>query len=166
MGYPFAEVEPKWQRWWEEQGIYRTQERPGVPKFYVLDMFPYPSAAGLHIGHPEGYTATDIIARYKRMRGYNVLHPMGFDAFGLPTERYSMQTGIHPRIATEQNVATFRQPAQDAGLQLRLVAPRSSPPTPRYYKWTQWMFTLMYNSWYDPKRGARAQSRSCPYPMD
>jgi leucyl-tRNA synthetase len=163
MGYPFAEVEPKWQRWWEEQGIYRTQERPGVPKFYVLDMFPYPSAAGLHIGHPEGYTATDIIARYKRMRGYNVLHPMGFDAFGLPTERYSMQTGIHPRIATEQNVATFRRQLKMLGFSYDWSR-EIITTDPRYYKWTQWMFTLMYNSWYDPQAGRVRPISELPVP--
>jgi leucyl-tRNA synthetase len=163
MGYPFAEVEPKWQRWWEEQGIYRTQERPGVPKFYVLDMFPYPSAAGLHIGHPEGYTATDIIARYKRMRGYNVLHPMGFDAFGLPTERYSMQTSIHPRIATEQNVATFRRQLKMLGFSYDWSR-EIITTDPRYYKWTQWMFTLMYNSWYDPQAGRARPISELPVP--
>jgi leucyl-tRNA synthetase len=163
MGYPFAKVEPKWQRWWEEQGIYRTQERPGVPKFYVLDMFPYPSAAGLHIGHPEGYTATDIIARYKRMRGYNVLHPMGFDAFGLPTERYSMQTGIHPRIATEQNVATFRRQLKMLGFSYDWSR-EIITTDPRYYKWTQWMFTLMYNSWYDPQAGRARPISELPVP--
>jgi leucyl-tRNA synthetase len=163
MGYPFAEVEPKWQRWWEEQGIYRTQEHPGVPKFYVLDMFPYPSAAGLHIGHPEGYTATDIIARYKRMRGYNVLHPMGFDAFGLPTERYSMQTGIHPRIATEQNVATFRRQLKMLGFSYDWSR-EIITTDPRYYKWTQWMFTLMYNSWYDPQAGRARPISELPVP--
>jgi leucyl-tRNA synthetase len=163
MGYPFAEVEPKWQRWWEEQGIYRTQERPGVPKFYVLDMFPYPSAAGLHIGHPEGYTATDIIARYKRMRGYNLLHPMGFDAFGLPTERYSMQTGIHPRIATEQNVATFRRQLKMLGFSYDWSR-EIITTDPRYYKWTQWMFTLMYNSWYDPQAGRARPISELPVP--
>ncbi len=163
MGYPFAEVEPKWQHWWEEQGIYRTQERPGVPKFYVLDMFPYPSAAGLHIGHPEGYTATDIIARYKRMRGYNVLHPMGFDAFGLPTERYSMQTGIHPRIATEQNVATFRRQLKMLGFSYDWSR-EIITTDPRYYKWTQWMFTLMYNSWYDPQAGRARPISELPVP--
>ncbi len=163
MGYPFAEVEPKWQRWWEEQGIYRTQERPGVPKFYVLDMFPYPSAAGLHIGHPEGYTATDIIARYKRMRGYNVLHPMGFDAFGLPTERYSMQTGIHPRIATEQNVETFRRQLKMLGFSYDWSR-EIITTDPRYYKWTQWMFTLMYNSWYDPQAGRARPISELPVP--
>ncbi len=163
MGYPFAEVEPKWQRWWEERGIYRTEERPGMPKFYVLDMFPYPSAAGLHIGHPEGYTATDIVARYKRMRGYNVLHPMGFDAFGLPTERYSMQTGIHPRIATEQNVATFRRQLKMLGFSYDWSR-EIITTDPRYYKWTQWMFTLMYNSWYDPQAGRARPISELPVP--
>jgi len=163
MSYPFADIEPKWQRWWEEQGLYRVEERPGVPKFYVLDMFPYPSAAGLHIGHPEGYTATDIIARYKRMRGYNVLHPMGFDAFGLPTERYSMQTGIHPRIATEQNVANFRRQLKMLGFSYDWSR-EIITTDPRYYKWTQWMFTLMYNSWYDPEQQRARPISELPLP--
>ncbi|MCL5990761.1 MAG: class I tRNA ligase family protein, partial [Bacteroidetes bacterium] len=98
--YPFIEIEKKWQKHWKENNTYKIEDDFSKPKYYILDMFPYPSGQGLHIGHPEGYTATDIIARYKRMKGYNVLHPMGFDAFGLPTERYSMQTGIHPIEAT------------------------------------------------------------------
>ncbi|MCS7177378.1 MAG: leucine--tRNA ligase [Candidatus Kapabacteria bacterium] len=163
MGYPFAEIEPKWQRWWEEQGLYRVEERPELPKFYVLDMFPYPSAAGLHIGHPEGYTATDIVARYKRMCGYNVLHPIGFDAFGLPTERYSMQTGIPPQVATEQNVANFRRQLKMLGFSYDWSR-EIITTDPRYYKWTQWMFTLIYNSWYDPEQQRARPISELPLP--
>jgi leucyl-tRNA synthetase len=107
--YPFEYIEEKWQRYWDEHQTFRVTEDTAKPKYYVLDMFPYPSGAGLHIGHPEGYTASDILARYMRMRGYNVLHPMGWDAFGLPTERYSMTTGIHPQVATAENIATFKR---------------------------------------------------------
>ncbi len=113
-GYPFKEIEKKWQRYWDEHKTFRTAGPgepgfdPNKPKYYVLDMFPYPSGAGLHVGHPEGYTATDIMARYRRMKGYNVLHPMGWDAFGLPAEQYAIETNTHPRITTERNIARFR----------------------------------------------------------
>ncbi|HEX7072156.1 MAG TPA: class I tRNA ligase family protein, partial [Rhodothermales bacterium] len=109
-GYPFRELERKWQAYWEQHKTFATPDDVSTdkPKFYVLDMFPYPSGAGLHVGHPEGYTATDIVARFKRMNGFNVLHPMGWDAFGLPAEQYAIQTGTHPRITTENNVNRFR----------------------------------------------------------
>src|SRR5689334_4813398 len=113
--FPFTEFEPKWQRYWDEHKTFSVPNpgEPGFdatrPKFYVLDMFPYPSGEGLHVGHPEGYTATDILARYKRMRGFNVLHPMGWDAFGLPAEQYAIQTGTHPRDTTQKNINTFRR---------------------------------------------------------
>lgn len=110
--YPFAEIEPRWQRYWDEQQTFRTPDfhelDTSKPKFYALDMFPYPSGAGLHVGHPEGYTATDILARYKRMRGFNVLHPMGWDAFGLPAEQYAIQTGTHPAVTTRRNIQRFK----------------------------------------------------------
>ena len=115
MSFVPTEIEPKWQEYWQKNNIYATPDDFSKPKYYVLDMFPYPSGAGLHLGHPVGYTATDIIARYKKMKGYNVLHPMGFDAFGLPTERYSMKTGIHPRIATAGNVENFTRQLQALG---------------------------------------------------
>jgi leucyl-tRNA synthetase len=146
--YPFIEIENKWQKYWTEHNVYAVKEDISKPKYYVLDMFPYPSGAGLHIGHPEGYTATDIIARYKTLRGFNVLHPMGFDAFGLPTERYSMVTGIHPAIATETNIENFKRQLNLLGLGYDWN--RSVNTTdPSYYKWTQWMFLKIYNSWYD-----------------
>lgn len=150
MNYDFSTIEPKWQQIWQETNVYKVSDDTSKPKYYVLDMFPYPSGAGLHIGHPEGYTATDIIARYKTMKGFNVLHPMGFDAFGLPTERYSMQTGVHPAVATKKNIGTFKR-------QLNLLgfgydwSREINTTDPSYYKWTQWMFLLMYNSWYDQK---------------
>jgi leucyl-tRNA synthetase len=137
--YPFAEVEPRWQSHWEERGIFRTREEPGKPKFYCLDMFPYPSGSGLHVGHLEGYTASDIVSRYKRMRGFNVLHPMGWDAFGLPAEQYAVKTGIHPAITTEQNTSNFRRQMKRAGLSYDWSR-EINTTDPGYYRWTQWIF--------------------------
>jgi len=114
--YPFAQVEPRWQRFWDERRSFRASDTFDQPKFYCLDMFPYPSAAGLHVGHIEGYTASDILSRYKRMRGFNVMHPMGWDAFGLPAEQYAVKTGIHPAISTAANIANFRKQMRRLGL--------------------------------------------------
>src|SRR5262245_32731604 len=114
--YDHHAIEAKWQAYWEEQRPFRAMEDPTKPKFYCLDMFPYPSGSGLHVGHLEGYTATDIVSRYKRMRGFNVLHPMGWDAFGLPAEQYALKTGIHPAITTAQDIATFKQQVKAVGL--------------------------------------------------
>lgn len=150
MKYPFLEIEQKWQAYWEQNATFRTVEDPSKPKRYVLDMFPYPSGTGLHVGHPEGYTATDIYCRYLRMRGVNVLHPMGWDAFGLPAERYAMQTNIHPRITTEQNIATFRRQIKMLGLSYDWSR-EVDTTDPGYYRWTQWIFLKIYNSWYDPR---------------
>ncbi|MCX7908328.1 MAG: leucine--tRNA ligase [Ignavibacteria bacterium] len=161
--YPFSEIEQKWQKFWEEKQIFRTEEDYTKPKFYVLDMFPYPSGAGLHIGHPEGYTATDIIARYKKMKGYNVLHPMGFDAFGLPTERYSMVTGIHPRIATENNIKVFRNQLKMLGFGYDWSR-EINTTDPKYFKWTQWMFVQIYNSWYDDEEKRARHIDELPIP--
>ena len=164
MAYPFSIIEEKWQKFWTEQNSYAVQEDLSKPKYYVLDMFPYPSGAGLHIGHPEGYTATDIIARYKSMRGFNVLHPMGFDAFGLPTERYSMVTGIHPAIATETNINNFKRQLNLLGLGYDWN--RSVNTTdPNYYKWTQWMFLKIYNSWYDEELQKARPISELPIPQ-
>ncbi|MBX3044290.1 MAG: leucine--tRNA ligase [Candidatus Kapabacteria bacterium] len=148
MAYPFKDIENKWQQYWAENKTFKTGTDFSKPKFYVLDMFPYPSGAGLHIGHPEGYTATDIIARFYNMKGYNVLHPMGFDAFGLPTERYSMTTGIHPVDATKDNIENFVRQLNSLGFNYDWDV-MVNTTDPNYYKWTQWMFTLIYNSWYD-----------------
>jgi leucyl-tRNA synthetase len=153
--YPFDQFEPKWQAIWEDRQFFHASN-PGVkgfdhakPKFYVLDMFPYPSGAGLHVGHPEGYTATDIIARYKRMRGFNVLHPMGWDAFGLPAEQYAIKSGQHPAITTRENVAKFQKQLKRIGFSYDWQR-EINTTDPRYYKWTQWIFLQIYNSWFNP----------------
>jgi leucyl-tRNA synthetase len=164
--FPFPEFEPQWQRHWEEHATFRAPNpgEPGAdkPKFYILDMFPYPSGAGLHVGHPEGYTATDILARYKRMRGFNVLHPMGWDAFGLPAEQYAVQTGTHPRVTTARNIATFKRQIRALGFSYDWS--REIDTThPAYYRWTQWIFMQLYQKglayvsdapvWYCPALG-------------
>lgn len=172
--YPFHLIEPKWQEHWEREGTYRAFN-PGdvIPenhpfglrhglsgrkvgaddlpkKYYVLDMFPYPSGAGLHVGHPEGYTATDIIARYKRAVGYNVLHPMGWDAFGLPAEQFAIKSGLHPSVATEQNIANFRRQIKALGFSYDWTR-EVNTTDPHYYRWTQWIFLQLYNSYFDPE---------------
>ncbi len=148
MHYPFSDIESKWQERWESEGIYRSTEDASKPKYYVLDMFPYPSGTGLHMGHPEGYTATDIVSRYKRMCGYSVLHPMGFDAFGLPTERQAMKEDLHPRIITERNLATFRRQLKMLGFDYDWSR-EVTTSEPDFFKWTQWIFLKIYDSWYD-----------------
>ncbi len=163
--YPFHEIEKKWQHIWEEQHTYRTGEDPSKPKYYVLDMFPYPSGDGLHVGHPEGYTATDIIARYKRMMGHNVLHPMGWDAFGLPTERHSMTTGVHPITATAKNVQNFTRQLKMLGFSYDWSR-QVNTTYPEYYKWTQWMFILLYNSWFDDSQQRSRNIDELPIPAD
>lgn len=143
MHYNPASIEPKWQAFWDKQKTFQTRFDASKPKFYVLDMFPYPSGAGLHVGHPEGYTATDIVARYKMMKGFNVLHPMGFDAFGLPAENYAIKTGTHPRITTEKNIDTFTKQLKRLGFAYdwdRVV----DTTDPNYYRWTQWIFVQLY----------------------
>ena len=153
--FPFRDFEAKWQSGWLAQGAFRAPN-PGdgdfdltAPKFYVLDMFPYPSGEGLHVGHVEGYTATDIVARYKRMRGYNVLHPMGWDAFGLPAEQFAIKTGEHPRVTTERNITRFRAQLQALGFSYDW-AREFSTTDPDYFRWTQWIFLKLYNSWFNP----------------
>lgn len=156
MAYPFQDIEPKWQHYWEERGLNRASDDFSMPKFFIMDMFPYPSGQGLHVGHPEGYIATDIIARYKRMNGFNVLYPMGFDAFGLPAERNAMKTGIHPAVITQESIANFKRQIGIIGLGYdwsREIVTSS----PEYYKWTQWIFTLFFNSWFDD-----SQQKACP----
>ena len=148
MEYNFRELEPRWQNYWREKGIYHVKNECERPHYYVLDMFPYPSGAGLHVGHPLGYIASDIYARYKRLRGYNVLHPMGYDAYGLPAEQYAIQTGQHPAITTEKNIARYREQLDKIGFcydwdrEVRTC-------DPQYYKWTQWTFIQLFNHYYD-----------------
>jgi leucyl-tRNA synthetase len=144
--YDFTEIEAKWQQYWEEHKTFRTVEDPSFPKekrFYVLDMFPYPSGAGLHVGHPEGYTATDIVARYKRMKGFNVLHPMGWDAFGLPAEQYAVKTGVHPAVTTRENVDTFRRQLKTFGFSYDWDR-EVNTTDPQYFRWTQWIFLQLF----------------------
>lgn len=144
MHYNHQDIEKKWQKYWDEQKTFKTEETMDKPKYYVLDMFPYPSGAGLHVGHPEGYTATDIIARYKRMQGFNVLHPMGFDAFGLPAEQYAINTGNDPAAFTEQNIANFRRQIKSLGFSYDWER-EVNTTHPEYYRWTQWIFMQLYN---------------------
>jgi leucyl-tRNA synthetase len=154
--YPFDQIEPKWQAIWDERQLFHAPNPgeknfdPAKLKFYILDMFPYPSGAGLHVGHPEGYTATDIIARYKRMRGFSVLHPMGWDAFGLPAEQYAIKSGQHPAITTRDNVAKFKAQLKRIGFSYDWQR-EINTTDPGYYKWTQWIFLQLYNSWFNPK---------------
>ena len=148
MQYNHKEIEKKWQKYWADQGTFKAENNSDKPKYYVLDMFPYPSGAGLHVGHPLGYIASDIYARYKRHKGFNVLHPQGYDSFGLPAEQYAIQTGQHPAITTETNVKTYRRQLDNIGFSFdwsREV--RTS--NPEYYKWTQWIFIQLFNSWYN-----------------
>jgi leucyl-tRNA synthetase len=148
MAYDFNTIEKKWQKYWADNKVFRAETALDKPKFYVLDMFPYPSGAGLHVGHPLGYIASDIYARYKRHKGFNVLHPMGYDAYGLPAEQYAIQTGTHPEVTTEKNIKRYRRQLDRIGFSFdwdREV--RTSDPD--YYKWTQWTFIQLFNSWYD-----------------
>ena len=147
MEYNFRDIEKKWQQRWVEQKTYKVEENENKQKFYVLNMFPYPSGAGLHVGHPLGYIASDIYARYKRQKGFNVLNPMGYDAYGLPAEQYAIQTGQHPAKTTEQNIARYREQLDKIGFcfdwdrEVRTCEPG-------YYHWTQWAFQRMFNSFY------------------
>lgn len=141
--YDFSKIEPFWQNYWLENKTFRAEDDSDLPKYYILDMFPYPSGAGLHIGHPEGYTATDILARFKKAKGYNVLHPMGWDAFGLPAEQYAIKTGTHPAKTTEENVNNFRRQIQRIGFAIDWDR-EINTTDPNYYKWTQWIFLKLF----------------------
>ena len=186
--YPFHLIEPKWQRRWDEQQTFRAwnpgeeipaahpfAQRHGLsgpvtadklpPKCYILDMFPYPSGAGLHVGHPEGYTATDILSRYRRARGFNVLHPMGWDAFGLPAEQYAIKSGQHPRATTEANIATFKRQIQSLGFSYDWSR-EVDTTDPNYFRWTQWIFLQMYNSWFNPETNKAEPISTLKYPAD
>lgn len=182
--YPFHLIEPKWQQHWQREETFRAwnpgqpatpghpfiQRHKGVPpeqlpKFYILDMFPYPSGAGLHVGHPEGYTATDILARYRRAKGDHVLHPMGWDAFGLPAEQYAIKTGQHPRKTTEQNITTFKRQIQSLGFSYDWSR-EVNTTDPRYFKWTQWIFLKLYNSWFNPASNKAEPINTLQYPPE
>ena len=147
--YDFNNIEKKWQNHWEANKTFKVLDFNGSkPKYYVLDMFPYPSGQGLHVGHPEGYTASDIVSRYKRMKGFNVLHPMGWDAFGLPAEQYAIKTGTHPAQTTQKNIDNMRRQIKSLGFSYDWD--RQVDTTDKnYYKWTQWIFLKFYNSWFD-----------------
>ena len=180
--YPFQLFEPKWQEHWHSGETFRAWN-PGesaptghpfrerhqgahpadLPKYYILDMFPYPSGAGLHVGHPEGYTATDILARYKRMQGFNVLHPIGWDAFGLPAEQYAIKTGQHPRITTETNVSNFKRQIQSLGFSYDWSR-EIDTTDPKYFRWTQWIFLQLYNSWFNPETNRAESIETLAYP--
>jgi leucyl-tRNA synthetase len=158
-------IEPRWQRYWQEHQTFRTPDLSDKPKLYVLDMFPYPSGSGLHVGHPEGYTATDILVRYRRMRGYNVLHPMGWDAFGLPAEQYAISTGTHPRVTTERNVNTFRRQIQMLGFSYDWSR-EVDTTDPNYFRWTQWIFLVLFDTWYDPEQKRGRPIAELPVPPE
>ena len=144
MAYSPSRIEPKWQDFWDERQVFKTEEPTSKkPKYYILDMFPYPSSSGLHVGHPEGYTATDILARYKRAKGFNVLHPMGWDAFGLPAEQYALKTGVHPAETTAAAMVTFRRQLRSLGFSFDWTR-EVSTCDPDYYKWTQFIFLKLH----------------------
>ena len=148
MSYNFKQIENKWQRYWSDNNTFKVNNNSDLPKFYVMDMFPYPSGAGLHVGHPLGYIASDIFSRYKRLKGFNVLHPQGYDSFGLPAEQYAIQTGRHPKETTEENISRYREQLDRLGFSFDWSREiRTS--NKEYYKWTQWMFIKLYESWYD-----------------
>ena len=163
MTYDFRAIEARWQSFWDEHHTFRAEVDPERPKFYVLDMFPYPSGDGLHVGHPEGYTATDILARYKRMRGFNVLHPMGWDAFGLPAERYAMKNGVHPAVRTAECIRNFKRQLKTLGFSYDW-AREVDTTDPNYYKWTQWIFLQIWGSWYDAEQGRARPIAELPIP--
>jgi len=186
--YPFHLIEPKWQQTWEQQQAFRAfnpgevipanhpfAERHGVDamaagrkaptKYYILDMFPYPSGAGLHVGHPEGYTATDILARYRRACGYNVLHPMGWDSFGLPAEQYAVKTGQHPRKTTEANIANFTRQIKSLGFSYDWTREIATTDV-EYFKWTQWIFLKLYNSWFNAATNKAEPIETLKYPAE
>ncbi|MHC5122487.1 MAG: class I tRNA ligase family protein, partial [Planctomycetota bacterium] len=146
--YDFNRIEKKWQDYWLTNKTFAAPDTSDKPKYYILDMFPYPSGAGLHVGHPEGYTASDIVSRYKRMAGFNVLHPMGWDAFGLPAEQYAVQTGTHPAVTTQKNIDNMRRQIQSLGFSYDWDREANTTDI-GYVKWTQWIFLKMFNSFFD-----------------
>jgi leucyl-tRNA synthetase len=144
-------IEEKWRSNWKEKNVYQVSNDSSKPKYYVLDMFPYPSGAGLHVGHPLGYIASDIVARYKRIKGFNVLHPMGFDAFGLPAEQYALEHGVHPAKSTQDNIQNFKRQVGNIGFSYDWSR-EVQTCDPKYYKWTQWIFLQIFDSWFNRKK--------------
>ena len=163
--YNPAVIEPKWQQYWEQNRTFRAPELPTAEKCYILDMFPYPSGEGLHVGHPEGYTATDIVCRFERMRGKSVLHPMGFDAFGLPAEEHAIKTNTPPRVSTENNIATFRRQLKMLGFSYDWDRELATTDV-AYFRWTQWIFLLMFDTWYDPEQQRGRPIAELPIPPE
>jgi len=162
--YNFQEIETKWQNYWRDNHLFKVQADPSKPKYYVLDMFPYPSGAGLHVGHPLGYIATDIVSRYKRLKGFNVMHPMGFDSFGLPAEQYAIKTGQHPAVTTKSNIERFKEQLSTLGFSYDWDKEiRTSDPD--YYKWTQWIFLKIFNSYYDQEKQKAQPIDQLPIPQ-
>src|SRR6516225_10355702 len=156
MDYQCSEIEKKWQQFWAENQTFKADNPPiaigaAKPKYYVLDMFPYPSGAGLHVGHPLGYIASDIFSRFKRLQGFNVLHPMGYDAFGLPAEQYAIEHAIHPAVSTTQNIDNFRSQLDKIGFCFDWSR-QVKTSDPGYYRWTQWIFLQLFKSWYNPQK--------------
>src|SRR5205814_1083882 len=148
MEYRFRDIEKKWQQRWKEDRVYEVSNNSPKPKCYALDMFPYPSGTGLHVGHPLGYIASDIYSRYKRLKGFNVLHTMGYDAFGLPAEQYAIEHGIHPAVSTANNISNFRSQLDKIGFCFDWTR-EVNTSKPEYYKWTQWIFLQLFGSWYN-----------------
>ena len=164
--YSFSEIEKKWQRFWEQSGTFKALDRDdSKPKYYVLDMFPYPSGQGLHVGHPEGYTASDIVARYKRMKGFNVLHPFGWDAFGLPAEQHAVNTGTDPGQTTQKNIDNMRRQTKTLGFSYDWNR-EVDTTNPNYYKWTQWIFLKFFNSYFDDNEYRARPIEQLPIPSD
>ena len=161
--YSPATIEPKWQHYWETNRTFATPRLPEGPKMYVLDMFPYPSGAGLHVGHPEGYTATDIVARYRRKRGYSVMHPMGWDAFGLPAEQHAKKTGTHPRTTTESNINNFRRQLKMLGFSYDWDRELATTDV-TYFRWTQFIFLVLFDTWFDPQQQKGRPIAELPIP--
>ncbi|MGB0779378.1 MAG: class I tRNA ligase family protein, partial [Flavobacteriaceae bacterium] len=147
MNYDFNQIEARWQKYWADNNVYKATNNSTQPKYYILDMFPYPSGAGLHVGHPLGYIATDIYARYKRHKGFNVLHPQGYDSFGLPAEQYAIQTGQHPTITTAENIKRYREQLDRMGFSFDWNR-EVKTSDPDFYKWTQWIFLLLFDAYY------------------
>jgi leucyl-tRNA synthetase len=165
MRYNPNVIEPKWQAYWQANKTFKTPEMPAGEKLYALDMFPYPSGDGLHVGHPEGYTATDIVCRFARMRGKTVLHPMGFDAFGLPAEEHAIKTGTHPRVQTEKNIGVFRTQLQALGFSYDWDRELATTDVD-YFKWTQFIFLVLYDTWFDAEQQKGRPIAELPIPPD